>query len=154
MATLIQTGFTKNPYKPFPYSGSQAITVSDRIQLNAKRDSIMLFGNNSIGLSSKGTINLESREYTIIQSPYILLGNQATEPLVKGEELKNMLITFANKMKLAASQLTSAAKKDQNTGNVYAEGGNITLAGQFINSACGELISDIDKILSQKSYTE
>jgi hypothetical protein len=93
------------PYKPFPYSGSQAIIVSDRVWIHSKNDSTMIFGSDSIGLSSKGTINLDSSIYTVVFSPKIYLGRGSeneTEPVILGQTFIDALDKFCNKVSTAA----------------------------------------------------
>ena len=79
-------------YQPdFPYTGDQIIVTSGRVLFNAKDDSVFLFAKKSIGLSSAGTINFDSDDSCIINSPKIYLGLNATEPLVKGFRLQAYL---------------------------------------------------------------
>ena len=79
-------------YKPdFPYLGDQIIINSGRVTLNSKEDSVFIFGKNAIGLSSAGTINFDSDDKFIVNSPKIYLGLEAKEPLVKGDSLEVVL---------------------------------------------------------------
>jgi len=79
-------------YKPkFPYIGEQIIINSGRVTLNSKDDSIFLFGKKAIGFSSAGTINFDSDDKFIVNSPQIYLGLNSVEPLVKGNQLELIL---------------------------------------------------------------
>jgi len=79
-------------YKPdFPYLGNQIIINSGRVILNSKDDSIFLFGKKAIGFSSAGTINFDSDDKFIVNSPQIHLGLDSVEPLVKGNQLELIL---------------------------------------------------------------
>ena len=91
-------------YKPEAsnvYQGKQVIIDSDRLLFNAKNDSIFLFSNKGIGLSTKGSIhfdtsNIRKGEKTskfVVNSPHIYLGLQynkqlPTEPAILGNEFE------------------------------------------------------------------
>jgi hypothetical protein len=95
-------------YQPdFPYTGDQIIVTSGRVLFNAKDDSVFLFANKSIGFSSAGTINFDSDDSCIINSPKIYLGLNATEPLVKGFRLQSYL----NDLNASLSQVGIALSK-------------------------------------------
>jgi hypothetical protein len=79
-------------YKPtFPYLGEQIIINSGRVILNSKDDSIFLFGKKAIGFSSEGPINFDTEDEIIINSSKIYLGLDADEPIIKGQQLVNLL---------------------------------------------------------------
>ena len=95
-------------YQPdFPYTGNQIIVTSGRVLFNAKDDSVFLFANKSIGFSSAGTINFDSDDSCIINSPKIYLGLNATEPLVKGFRLQ----AYLNDLNQSLSQVGVALSK-------------------------------------------
>ena len=78
---------TGTAYKPvFPYRGKQIIIDSDRVLLNAKKDSIFILGDKAVGISTNGTFNIDSGGKTIINSPQIDLGLEAKHPIIKGDE--------------------------------------------------------------------
>ncbi len=78
---------TATAYKPvFPYRGKQIIIDSDRVLLNAKKDSIFILGDKAVGISTNGTFNIDSGGKTIINSPQIDLGLEAKHPIIKGDE--------------------------------------------------------------------
>ena len=70
----------------FPYRGKQIIIDSDRVLLNAKKDSIFILGDKAVGISTNGTFNIDSGGKTIINSPQIDLGLEAKHPIIKGDE--------------------------------------------------------------------
>jgi hypothetical protein len=79
-------------YTPqFPYLGEQIIINSGRVTLNSKDDSIFLFSKKAIGFSTEGTINFDSDDKAIINSPEIYLGLNANEPIIKGLQLENLI---------------------------------------------------------------
>ena len=98
-------------YSPtFPYKGPQAIITSDRIVLHAKNDAIFLFGSQTVSLSSKGTVNIDSINKVTINSPVIELGNKASlstngEKAILGDTLVTQLIHFLNNLKIFTQAL-------------------------------------------------
>jgi|TARA_B100000073_G_C23370824_1_gene426877 hypothetical protein len=80
-----------NPDPPSVYSGKQVIINSDRLLFNARNDSILIIGDQSVGISTNGTFNVDSGAETIINSPEIYLGLDAVEPVVLGDTLLGLL---------------------------------------------------------------
>ena len=86
-------------YKPINtvnYKDKQVIIDSNRLLFNAKEDSILLFSNKAIGLSTKGSIHFDTSpdisSKLVINTPNIYLGlksdkNLPTDPAVLGNEL-------------------------------------------------------------------
>lgn len=82
-------------YKPeFPYRGKQIIIDSDRVILNGKKDSAFIIADKAVGISTNGTFNVDSGGKTIINSPQIDLGLEASHPSVKGDILVATLQQF------------------------------------------------------------
>tara|TARA_Y100000592_G_scaffold45491_1_gene72158 strand:+ start:2687 stop:3154 length:468 start_codon:yes stop_codon:yes gene_type:complete len=89
------------PNNPNIYQGKQVIINSDRLLFNAKDDSILLFSNKAISLSTNGSIHFdtssdEKNSNFIVNCPNIYLGldfedNLPTAPAVKGDELEEFL---------------------------------------------------------------
>ena len=92
-------------YKPeiaSQYSKEQIVLSSGRILFNAKHDSVMLFANKAIALSSSGTVNIDSNSHTIINAPKIYLGLDAhkeNEPLLLGTKTNNLLKELLSSIK-------------------------------------------------------
>ena len=61
------------PDSPNKYAGKQVIINSDRLLFNAKEDAILIIGNETVGISTNGTFNVDSGGETIINSPEIYL---------------------------------------------------------------------------------
>ena len=53
-----------SPDAPSVYSGKQVIINSDRLLFNAKNDSILIIIDQSIGMSTNGTFNVDTGEET------------------------------------------------------------------------------------------
>jgi hypothetical protein len=154
MATLQSTGFTLKNYTPFPYSGSQAVLLSDRIHLHAKSDSVLLFGSKSIGLSSQDSIHLNSKEYTVINSPVIRLGLKAQSPVILGDKFIEELREFLVQLGAVANMLSGAATRDGSGKVTVADPGKIISAGSYMASATDKFSKQLDSLLSTKTYVE
>jgi hypothetical protein len=99
-------------YKPEgtnTFQGKQVIIDSDRLLFNAKDDSILLFSNKGIGLSTKGSIHFdtsnirkgETSSRFVVNAPHIYLGlnfdkTAPTSPAVLGSELEDYLNDLLN----------------------------------------------------------
>ena len=93
-----KVNITSKPKQPFAYQGNQVIINTDRVVMQSKKDSILMFAkdhisfsaNKSIHFDTGGTPNDPGDSYFIINSPKIILGlknqNQLpTEPVLLGE---------------------------------------------------------------------
>jgi hypothetical protein len=104
-----------NLYIPeFPYTGSQAIIAAERVTLLSKQDSTLIFGEKAVGLSTKGSINVDAVSGVKINpgdGKEILLGLNATEAVIKGdsfmENLYFLLVKIEN-FSQAVSQLSES----------------------------------------------
>ncbi len=76
---------------PSIYEGQQVVINSDRLLFNARTDSILLISDESVGISTNGTFNVDSGDIAIINSPEIYLGLDAVEPVVLGDTLLGLL---------------------------------------------------------------
>tara|TARA_Y100001963_G_C6548592_1_gene338800 strand:+ start:195 stop:578 length:384 start_codon:yes stop_codon:yes gene_type:complete len=76
---------------PSVYEGQQVVINSDRLLFNARTDSILLISDESVGISTNGTFNVDSLDKTVINSPEIYLGLDAVEPVVLGDTLLGLL---------------------------------------------------------------
>ncbi len=76
---------------PSVYEGQQVVINSDRLLFNARTDSILLISEESVGISTNGTFNVDSLDKTVINSPEIYLGLDAVEPVVLGDTLLGLL---------------------------------------------------------------
>ena len=73
---------TSKPKQPFAYQGNQVIINTDRVVMQSKKDSILMFAkdhisfsaNKSIHFDTGGTPNEPGDSYFIINSPKIILG--------------------------------------------------------------------------------
>lgn len=88
--------YTTPPVTPNSFSDPQIIGNSDRILLNAKKDSILLSAQKSVGLLSNESINLESTQINI-QSKNLKLGSKsASESALYGDKTVQNLKSLIN----------------------------------------------------------
>jgi len=79
------------PILPSQFNLPQVIINSERIILNAKKDSVLISAQKYVGLSSNESINIESKQ-TYIASNDIRLGSKnATQPVLKGDDTIELL---------------------------------------------------------------
>ena len=137
------------PYKPvYPYTGNQIIIDSDRVTLNSKEDMTFLIAKKAVSISSGGTVNIDSTGMTIINSPKIKLGLNATHPLVHGDILLVILKNFfAMLQKNVAPQLISSQVEDSPVI------GSVMAGKQLLNAVtvANDLLSDL---LSKTNFTQ
>ena len=94
----------KKPQQPFAYQGNQVIINTDRVVMQSKKDSVLVFAkehmsfsaNKSIHFDTGGTPNDPGDSYFIINSPKIILGLKKnnklpTEPVLLGETTETWL---------------------------------------------------------------
>lgn len=141
----------------FPFRGNQLILSSDRLILHSKSDAIFLFGDGAVSLSSKQTINLDSNEKVLIDSPKIELGRKAESegnPIVLGIELTVILLQYLQKMEAASRYLKRVS--ESNLGDSLQ---SIATAGQIIEEESSRLIGvlgltpETNPILSKTTFT-
>ena len=136
-------------YQPdFPYIGDQIIVTSGRVLFNAKDDSVFLFANKSIGFSSAGTINFDSDDSCIINSPKIYLGLNATEPLVKGFRLQ----AYLNDLNKSLTQVGLALSKIAGV-PVGSPMITVNTAGTDLYKTVQDLSTRTPQLLSKNNFT-
>ncbi len=138
------------PYQPeFPYRGNQIIIDSGRVLINSKEDSTFIVGKKAVGISSSGTINLDSDGMCIINSPEIRLGLDASHPLVKGDELANLLNEFCIIMtELVVRDMKEAV--DSNNTQITS----VVTAAVGMEKAFKGLNDGLSDILSKTNFTK
>ena len=137
-------------YKPeFPYRGKQIIIDSDRVLLNSKSDATFIVGNKAVGISSSGTINLDSSGDCIINSPSIKLGLTAKHPLVKGDVLQTILQEFVKILNDVVAENLSTSVESNGADMV-----SVQLAGEALKKSCANLSNRLAEITSLNNYTE
>jgi hypothetical protein len=139
----------------FPYKGNQIILTSDRVTLHSKKDGVFLFGKATVGLSSVGTINLDSKEKVLIDAPKIELGNRAEEfgePVPLGNSLQSVLSDMNDVLNLLSNALSKANGTDDTSTALSLA--TIQVAGSTSLITIRNIQSRLQNILSQTTYTK
>jgi hypothetical protein len=101
--------YTTPPITPAQFSNPQIVFNSDRITLNAKSDSVLISGQNSVGLSSNGSINIEAKQIYLDGVDIRLGRKDASQAVLKGNDTVEYLKILITEMK----NLTEALKSIQ-----------------------------------------
>lgn len=83
-------------YKKNDFGGNQVIIASDRIIFNAKKQEIIAYSKESIGLSSEKVISIDGKELIETESKRINLGLNATSPVLLGDRTMDWLDTLCD----------------------------------------------------------
>lgn len=154
--TYKQDPTNTNNYKPTStqnYTGNQITINSSRINIHAKDDSILLYGQKSVGLAGL-SVNIEGQDYIGLDADKIYLGQKAKtnqarqkQPVVLGKELENwlsnllrILRTMTNEFKLANSPAQAALI--------------LTKLGTSVPILVDNLSNELESIKSKKVFTE
>lgn len=97
------------------YKGNQVLINGGRLFFNAKEESIILSSVDSIGLTTLGTVNIDSTDFTCIDGSQIFLGEKAKtasqsnkEPVLLGNQTENFLNSILNLMEGMANDMGAA----------------------------------------------
>jgi len=118
------------------FNQNQILLSSDRVTLYSKKDSIFLFGNQAVSLSSTKTINLDSVEKIIMYSPKIELGENAKSPVVLGDKLNDTLIFLVKELMDAGNKLHNVSG---GSNDIKSSMEKIKGAGQIIHDAAEKI---------------
>jgi hypothetical protein len=91
--------YKTKPILPSVFTSPQIALSSDRIVLNAKRDSILISGQSSIGLLTNGSVNIDTPSLYVSSNDIRLGSKNATQPVLLGDDTVDLLreLTFAIK---------------------------------------------------------
>jgi hypothetical protein len=90
----------KEPSKPDVYKDPQIILNSNRLVFNAKKDHVLISGEESVFLGGNRSVNINAGTNVVIECGNIKLGSKkATEPLVKGEVLYKNLVDIVDTLR-------------------------------------------------------
>jgi hypothetical protein len=126
----------------FPYKGNQALITSDRVMLYSKKENVLLYSRQDIGLASIKNTTINS-DKTIITSNKILLGDAfATEAAMLGDTFTIQLTRLLEGLNSAANRLQGASST-----NPGAAAQSIRLAGLEINDSTTKMLNYLKKRL-------
>ena len=102
--------YTTAPESISTYSNSQVVINSGRLVFNSNQNHTLINSAKSINLNSQGTINIDSKDKMVINSPKIYLGSKdATEPLLLGNQTVDLLRDVLEALQGTLSQLQALA---------------------------------------------
>ena len=138
----------------FPYKGNQVIVTSERLVFHSRKDGVFLFGKATVGISSIGTVNVDSKEGLKISAPYIELGLNAKQV---GEQavLGNTLVSVLSEVNDALSSLANALSKVDGTDEtaVALSMSMLKATGDGLVTATKNFQNNIENSLSDATYT-
>lgn len=129
------------------FNKNQIILSSDRVTLYSKTDSIFLFGSQAVSLSSKKTINLDATDKVVVYSQKIELGENASHPLVLGDQLNDTLIFLLDALMTVGNRLHNVSGGEN---DIKASMEKIKGAGQIIHDTA----ENVRRRLSPDSPTD
>lgn len=136
------------PESPSSYKGDQYIINSGRVLFNAKTDSVLLFANKAIGLSSAGTLNFDCDNEFIINAKRIDLGLNATEPVLRGNQTVNTLKRVIEQINILCNSLSTL---------VGAPAGvpilTVNSAAQTVSTNLNTILSQLEELKSKLTFT-
>ena len=137
--------YTTPPITPSQFTNSQIILNSDRIILNAKSDSVLISGQNSVGLSSNESINIEAKQIYLDGVDIRLGRKDASQAVLKGNDTVEYLKILITEMK----NLTEALKSVQNwPGGAAAPNPTLLTVANSAQKVFERVYNNIDSIKS------
>jgi len=140
VASELYQSYTTPPEFPSQYSKPQLILNSGRIVINAKKDSVLLSSQTSIGMSTNGSVNIDAKSNYISSNDIKLGSKNATEPVLLGDSTLEILKQLTN----AVQDLAMILRVQRD----YPEGSLVT----SFNAVAGNVLTQINNpngILSQ-----
>ena len=132
VASELYQSYKTPPTFPSQYKNPQVILNSDRIVINAKTDSILLSAQQSIGMSTNGSVNIDATSHYISSNDIKLGSKDATQPVLLGDNTIEVL-----------KQLTSAIKDLASILQVQRDYPNGALVTSY-NSVAGSVLNQIN----------
>jgi hypothetical protein len=105
VASELYNSYATPPIVPSLFTQPQIALTSNRIVINAKTDSILLSSQKSIGMSTNGSVNIDSKSFYISSNDIKLGSKNATEPVLKGDTTIELLKQLAKAVKDLATLL-------------------------------------------------
>lgn len=136
-------------YKKNEFGGNQVIIASDRIVFNARKQEIIAYSKESIGLSSEKIISIDGKELIETESKRINLGLNATSPVLLGDRTMNWLDSLCD---IISKFITTTTQITVPTG-VGPSGPPInTPAFLQIRTSLVQLQQEIEKLQSRLAF--
>ena len=133
------------------FNKRQVLVSSDRVTLYAKEDSVFLLGSQVVSLSSKNSINLDSKNQILLYSPKIELGSNATHPVIYGDELVRSLDRYLSNSQTALNDLQKNISGGEN--DIKKSMQLIRDTAIKLHGYCGDLRGALNNTLSKTTFT-
>jgi hypothetical protein len=105
VASELYSSYTTPPIAPSLFTQPQIALNSNRIVINAKTDSVLLSAQKSVGISTKGSANIDANSFYISSNDIKLGSKNATEPVLKGDTTIELLKQLTKAIKDLATIL-------------------------------------------------
>jgi hypothetical protein len=136
------------------YSGSQAIITSDRVINHSKKEGIHLFGKSTVGISSPGTVNIDSDKGIFLASDKVELGHEAStngDQVVLGNKLVGVLSSVLEGLSYLSLVLSKANGTTQEATAISLA--LMADAGSKLTETITQAVTDLETVLSKTTYT-
>ena len=121
---------------------------SGRLYFNANQESILMSGNESIGLSAD-SINLDGTSTIIAESERIELGKNANQGVLLGEDTVSLLRTLLDELRSLSISLSTAISTPPGSTIVQLQE-----AGRSLLTTVITLDKDLDTLPSRKTFVK
>ena len=91
VASELYQSYKTPPTFPSQYTEPKVILNSDRVVINAKKDSVLLSAQTSIGMSTNGSVNIDAKSNYISSNDIKLGSKNATQPVLLGDNTVEIL---------------------------------------------------------------
>ena len=132
VASELYQSYITPPTFPSQYSKPQVILNSDRVVINAKKDSVLLSAQTSIGMSTNGSVNIDAKSNYISSNDIKLGSKSATQPVLLGDNTIEILKQLTKAIQGLATILQ--VQRD------YPEGALVT----SYNALAGNVLTQIE----------
>tara|TARA_R110002020_G_scaffold26793_4_gene86634 strand:- start:1474 stop:2763 length:1290 start_codon:yes stop_codon:yes gene_type:complete len=140
------------PQPPSLFINPQIALNSNRITINAKEDSILLSAKKTISLSVEGSVGISSPSFYVGSNKIRLGGNDAKEPILKGNITISLLKSLVESVEKLA-QILEVEKNWPQGALVTSNNTVATNAKTILQDLLKQLDLDESKSDSLKSYT-
>jgi hypothetical protein len=137
VASELYNSYTVPPIVPSLFTQPQIVLNSNRVVINAKTDSILLSSQKSVGISTQGSVNIDSKSFYVSSNDIKLGSKNATEPVLKGDTTVELL----KQLTKAIKDLATILEVEKNW-----PGGNLQTG---YNAVAGNVLIVLNDITSQ-----
>lgn len=144
------------------YTNSQAMLIADRITISAKKDEILLYGN-QLGALTDTSIYLESKGDITLKAPIInlgldLKGQPPVEPVLLGNKTSELIIDLLKTLQNLSKSLSTSLGTMPGTPLYSVNEGGYKMLIDINNiitkyNSDKSILSGLDKLKSNTTYT-